>query len=165
MDYLLTRFEALDQDEVNAADLCYRSGSGIGVSCVPSTHVKDQTSLPSTRWVPPPKPNHSIQTNKHSMSPKYNHVTRSVPTMNSLRSRPNLGRGCGKRRVLQRFRAQQRSTINLLFNVIPRFVMCSSQEVIHPNEHRQARLHMQLMYYQFIMQSGITATTAKMWRI
>ena len=49
------------------------------------------------------------------MSPKYNHVTRSVPTMNSLRSRPNLGFDCGKRRVLQRFHAQQRSTIKPIF--------------------------------------------------
>ena len=60
MDNLLTGFGVLDQDKADVADLCYRSGSGIGAYCVPSTHVKEQTSLPSTRWVPPPKANHSI---------------------------------------------------------------------------------------------------------
>ena len=113
MDNLLTRFEDLDQDEADVADLCYRSGSGISASCVPSTHVKEQTSLPSTRWVPPPKANHSIldqtsllptrwvpspkphnyiKKSKHSMSPEYNRINRSVPIMNSPQGRPNLGR-------------------------------------------------------------------------
>ena len=46
---------AIGRDEANAVDLCYRSRSGIGASCVSSTHVKDKSSLPPSRWVPPQK--------------------------------------------------------------------------------------------------------------
>ena len=127
MDNLLTRFGALDQDEADVADLCYRSGSGIGASCVPSTHVKGKPSLPSARWippspkanhfldqtfllptklVPPPQPHNYIKTSKHSMS-------------NGSKGRPNLGRGCGKRRVAQRVNAKKRSTIKRTVQCYP----------------------------------------------
>ena len=43
MDNLPTRFGALDQDEADVADLCYKSESSIGASCVPSTHVNGAT--------------------------------------------------------------------------------------------------------------------------